>query len=709
MHDRSSGKLGVHAKEGRWVSYDIHSKGHRVYWKDKKTITVERGVVFSKSQLPMMVDDEEVEVVTTTGESVTNEGESAGEEARMPTNAPSGEDEQSVAQSPAIPVNPTLPPVEVRRSSRLKKASQYVKDIESGEFLATREKGKLPKGMQKPSEEIEMTGVEEEIDAIAMAAQMGEVGGYEPASLAEAMCSPGWPYWKEAMAEEIKALQDHKTWRIDKPPKDANIVGCRWVYHLKRDAAGNIARYKARLVAQGFSQVPGVDFNETYAPVAKMASIRTILALAADLDYEIHQVDVKNAYLNGKFEDEVVYMKLPPGVKLTEDKSLVCLLLKPLYGLKQAGRYWYQRMRRELEGRLRLIRCEVDHAVFTLEGRASGKGEKSGCEDEKAMIVAHVDDLTLVTSSLVLMQRVKGEISRAFQIRDMGEINWILGFSVKRNREKRTISLSQESYIRAIVKRYGFEDLKPSAVPMSPGCKLSTADSPKTPQEFSEMKDKPYREAIGAAQYASVGTRPDITYVVSQLSKYLEKPGLAHWNAVKCLYHYLAGTADYAITYGETESNLVGYCDADGSAGEDRKAVSGYAFMVNGGAVSWSSKKQEIISLSTTEAEYVAMTHASKELIWLRTLIGQTFGDIVDPTTLHSDNQSAIALTKDHQYHARTKHIDIRFHFIRWIIGEGKIKLVYCPTGDMLADTLTKPLPSAKVKHFATSLGLRCV
>jgi hypothetical protein len=157
------------------------------------------------------------------------------------------------------------------------------------------------------------------------------------------------------------------------------------------------------------------------------------------------------------------------------------------------------------------------------------------------------------------------------------------------------------------------------------------------------------------------------------------------------------------------ENNLMGYCDADGSAGEDWKAVSGYAFMVNGGAVSWSSKKQEIISLLTTEAEYVAMTHASKELIWLRTLIGQTFGDIIGPTTLHSDNQSVIALTKDHQYHAHTKHIDIRFHFIRWIIEEGKIKLVYCPTGDMLADTLTKLLLSAKVKHFASSLGLRRV
>jgi hypothetical protein len=207
--------------------------------------------------------------------------------------------------------------------------------------------------------------------------------------------------------------------------------------------------------------------------------------------------------------------------------------------------------------------------------------------------------------------------------------------------------------------------------------------------------------------YAATGTRPDIAYAVSILAKFNQEPGLAHWKALKRVYAYLAGTLDHKLTYGCESHDLLGYSDADGSMHEERKAISGYAFLINGGAVSWKSQKQEIIALSTTEAEYVAMTHATKEALWLRSFVGEIFGKIEEPTTVYGDNQSAIALTKDQQYHARTKHIDIRFHFIRWIVAEGKIKLTYCPTEDMLADCLTKALPSAKLKHFAMSFGLR--
>ena len=223
------------------------------------------------------------------------------------------------------------------------------------------------------------------------------------------------------------------------------------------------------------------------------------------------------------------------------------------------------------------------------------------------------------------------------------------------------------------------------------------------------MRNIPYREAVGAMMYAMLGTRPDISYAVTTLSKFSSNPGSAHWEAVKKVYRYLAGTRELWLTFGGIEKELVGYADADGSMNEDRHALSGYVFLVDGGAVSWSTKRQEIVSLSTTESEYVAATHATKEALWLRSLIGQIFGAFTDATTLFSDNQSAIALSKDHQYHARSKHIDVRFHFIRWIVEDGKIRLIYCPTGEMVADTLTKALPSPKVKHFAAELGLRTV
>ena len=221
------------------------------------------------------------------------------------------------------------------------------------------------------------------------------------------------------------------------------------------------------------------------------------------------------------------------------------------------------------------------------------------------------------------------------------------------------------------------------------------------------MRDVPYREAVGALNWAALATRPDIAFAVATVARFAANPGPAHWEAVKRIYRYLAGTRDLWLSYGETKRTLEGYADADGSMAEDRRAITGYAFLIDGGAISWSSKRQEIVSLSTTKSEYVAVTHRMKEALWLCSLLSEVFGTITAPTTLFSDNQAAIALMRDHQYHSRTKHIDVRYHFIRWVIEQGSLRLIYCPTNDMVADALTKALPSVKVKHFAAGLGLR--
>ena len=292
------------------------------------------------------------------------------------------------------------------------------------------------------------------------------------------------------------------------------------------------------------------------------------------------------------------------------------------------------------------------------------------------------------------------------EITDLGELHWLLGIEVRRVREQRRLYLSQRSYIDSILRRYGFQDLKPVSIPMDPNVRLSSAQSPSTSHAFARMRDVPYHEAVGSLMYAALGTRPDIAYAVQSVSRFSSRPGEAHWEAVKRIFRYLKGSADLWLAYGGEARELTGYADADGSMAEDRHAISGYTFILNGGAISWSAKRQEIISLSTTESEYVAVTHAAKEALWLRSLLTQLFPSALTPTTLFSDNQSAIALTKDHQYHARTKHINIRYHFIRWIIENGSLRLVYCPTDDMIADVLTKALPSPKVKHFAAELGL---
>ncbi len=411
----------------------------------------------------------------------------------------------------------------------------------------------------------------------------------------------------------------------------------------------------------------------------------------------IHQINVKSAYLNGKLtDDEKVYMRPAPGYPPPGFKSnQVLKLVKTLYGLKQSGRRWYQHLVWILCNNLGYSQCDVDQAVFFKRN-----------DGELTVIVVHVKDCTIALTSLKEIVALKKGMGRFVEVTDLGELHWILGIEVKHNRELRELYLSQHSYLDTILRWYNFDDLKPVSIPMDPNIKLSSSQCPSTAAEVARMCDVLYIKAVGSLMWAMLGTRPDIAFAVQTVSRFSQNPGLAHWEAVKRIYRYLKGTRDLWLRYGGKEKKLEGYVDADGSMAEDRHAITGYAFLLNGGTVSWASKRQEIVSLSTTESEYVAATHGTKEAMWLRSLIAQVFSPIKDATTVYSDNQSAIALSQDHQYYARTKHIDVRFHFIRWVISEGTIQLVYCPTNAMVADALTKVLPSAKVKHFANELGL---
>ncbi len=263
------------------------------------------------------------------------------------------------------------------------------------------------------------------------------------------------------------------------------------------------------------------------------------------------------------------------------------------------------------------------------------------------------------------------------------------------------------AYIKSIVDQFSLTDAKPVNTPMIPGAVYSKQDAPSGPAEAVRMKKTPYREAIGSLMYAAVATHPDIAYAVSTLSQFLDNPGEAHWNAVKRVFRYLSGTANLALTYGGERHDLTGYTDADGATQEHQRAISGHAFLIDGGTVSWSSRKQELVTLSTAEAEYVAATHAAKEGIWLRRILGELFPPVLPTTILYCDNQAACKLATTNNFHARTKHIDVRYHFIRQAIEDCTLDIVYCPTDDMVADTLTKAVPSWKVKGFASALGLR--
>ncbi|PSR87279.1 hypothetical protein PHLCEN_2v5213 [Hermanssonia centrifuga] len=420
-------------------------------------------------------------------------------------------------------------------------------------------------------------------------------------------------------------------------------------------------------------------------------------AIAAIEDDELVQTDIKSAFLYGCMEPgEDVYLVPPKGITLPGLKPRQVLKLRAcLYGLKQAGRQWYQKLRDALR-QIGFTRSQFDHAVFY---QRLSPAEGSGT----ATIFCHVDDMGLKANKKYMPHLIAALRSR-FKLSKGGQIHYLLGMHI----EKRTISFSQSAYINRILTRYRFDEIRTVTTPMDPNVALSKEQCTTSERQQEEMKNKPYREALGTLMYASVGTRPDITYAVSTLAKFSQNPGPTHWTALKRVFAYLCGTQHYTLTLGGNSSPiLTGYCDSDGMSHPDRHPIAAYVFTI-GGAISWSSKRQDIVCLSTTEAEYIALTHAAKEAIWLHHLLDEVFPKRFKlPITVYSDNQGAIALSKDDRFHTRTKHIDIRFHFVRQYVEDGTLSITYLPTDRMLADALTKALAGPQLTKLAGAIGLQ--
>jgi hypothetical protein len=516
----------------------------------------------------------------------------------------------------------------------------------------------------------------------------------DPKTLKEAQSCSDWPKWQEAMDREIATLEEAGTWNTVPRPAGKNIVGSKWVFRIKRKADSNIKKYKARLVARRFTQKFGVDYFDTFSPVAWLASFRTILAFAARNDWNINTFDFNGVYLNGELSaEEDIYMQAPPRYE-TQGES-VKHLCKSLYGLKQAGHKWYDTLCRALTD-LGFHVNNTDPGIFSIHDKT-----------HITVLAVHVDDCVITGSSEELISKYKRELDSRYSLTDLGPIHWLLGIKVTRNRDAHTVLLLQVSYINTILSRFSLSDAKPVATPIVPSTSYSKTDAPTDANEAGHMKKIPYCKAVSSLMYAAVATHPDITFAISTLSQFLDNPGEAHWEGVKHVFRYLAGTKTHSLTFGNEQHDLLGFTDADGTSQEHRHAISGFTFLIDGRAVSWASRKQEIITLSTAEAEYVATTHAAKESIWLRRLIGPLFGHFNSPITLFCDNQAVLHLATDDNYHAQTKHIDICYHFIRQTISNKKIKIKYCPTEEMTADILTKALPKFKVVLHLQTLGIR--
>jgi transposase InsO family protein len=531
----------------------------------------------------------------------------------------------------------------------------------------------------------------------------------EPKSLQDALKRPDKDQYIQAAIDEIDAHMENGTWRLRQLPHGRKAIGSRWVFKVKRDADGKVERYKARLVAKGYAQRPGVDFDETFAPTARFAALRSVIALAAVNDLELESVDISTAFLNGEIDAEV-FMEIPEGLGVENGRGdkWVLELLKGLYGIKQGPRIWSKKLHKELDD-MGFVRLDCDHSVFVYER-----------DGTKLIIPVHVDDLIIASKSKSAISEFKHELAKRFKLKDNGPTSFFLGVKLTRDRASRTISLSQPAYIQSILDEFsgaGPDGVFNSAItPMGDGQILSEKDCPTTDEEKADMKDVPYRAVIGKLLYLSIATRPDIAYAVSVLCRFLQNPGRTHWNAAKRVLRYLKGTKDLKLIYSPHNTShppitstvpFYTYSDADhGGNPDNSRSTGGFVSLVGGGAVHWSSRLHRQVSLSSTEAEYVAGSMAGQEIIWMRYLFEELGFSNDKASLLFMDSNSAIQVAKNPEHQSTMKHVHRYYHWVRERVNGGEIQIIHTPGNDNVADIFTKPLHKSKFLHFRPLLGL---
>lgn len=511
----------------------------------------------------------------------------------------------------------------------------------------------------------------------------------EPTNRSEALQRDDKIHWQDAMQEEYNALMKNKTWTLEQLPPGKKAIGSKWTYKIKTDANGNIIKHKARLVAQGFSQKYGIDYDEVFAPVVKQATIRTLLTVAGVKKMQIKHIDIRTAFLNGDITEEI-YMKQPEGYIETHKRNLVCRLHKSLYGLKQSARAWNTKLNSILVNN-GFRRGSADQCLYTKK-----------FENSYLYLLIYVDDILVACENEEGITHSENILQNSFEVTLLGNVTNFLGLQIERD-ENGICSIHQQKYINKVIETFLTENAKPSKIPLDPGYyKLCNK---------SKLLDtnETYRKAIGSLLYIAINTRPDIAASVSILSRKISNPTELDWSEVKRMIRYLIGTKEYKLKLGNNTSTdrLIGYVDADwGENCIDRKSNSGYLFQLHGGTINWVSRKQTCVSLSSTEAEYISLAEACQDMKWTQYLLKDLNIMSNQPPLIYEDNQSCLKMLKAEKLNSRTKHIDIKYHFTRELENTGKVEFKYCPTEKMIADILTKPLASIKMKTLSNELGL---
>jgi len=494
--------------------------------------------------------------------------------------------------------------------------------------------------------------------------------------------------WITAMVTELDALNRLKTWSLVPRPSDRRIVKCRWVYAVKRSITGLVEKFRARLVAKGFSQKAGIDFDETFFPVVKYDSLRIILSIAAAQNLDLFQFDVSSAFLYGELTEEI-YLEQPEGFCVSGREGDVYRLHKSLYGLKQAGRVWNAKFD-GLVTTFGLIPSAVDPCVYHYQ------------KDNVYLILClWVDDGLLVCNTAKLVSDFFSYLQTHFEMKPK-LVDRFFGLHISRDRANHKLFVSQPSYTANLLSAFNMTNCDSVSTPADPNSRLSVSQLP-----LDSLVKFPYRNAVGALLHLCV-TRPDLNYAVGQVAKYSSNPDQSHINAVKRIFAYVRGTANYGICFGSNKDDcLIAFCDADYAGDIDtRRSTTGYVVMLNGGPVTWGSRQQQCVSLSTTEAEYVAACETTRQIAWLRNLL-QDVGIVQKaPTPLFCDNQGAIHLSKNPENHKRTKHIDVQYHYVRKSQAEGVISTQYVSTTKQSADMFTKALSRPIFKMSRESISV---
>lgn len=486
--------------------------------------------------------------------------------------------------------------------------------------------------------------------------------------------------WEKAMHEEIESLNQNNTWILVDKPEGQKILNSRWIFKIKINPDGT-KRYKARLVIKGCSQIEGIDYTETFSPVVRFDTVRTMLSIAVKDDLILGQFDIKTAFLHGTLKENI-YMRQPDGIN--DGSKKVCKLVKSLYGLKQAPRCW------------------TEHFGTFVKNFGFKESEADPClyiylkDCKKLLLSIYVDDGLLAASHESLLDLFFDSLKKEFDSTTTKEVKSFLGLEIYRLKNN-SIFISQEKYAEKILERYNMRDSNPVSTPIETGWNQTNSDK--------RNNAVPYREAVGNLTFLQVVSRPDIGFAVNIASRNLENPTDESWSLVKRILRYIKGTTDKGLLYSKS-GVFETYCDADFAGDKDtRKSTTGVVCIYSNAAITWQSKRQNCVALSTTEAEYISAAAAAKEMVWIKRLLNDC-QNYCNEYMLYVDNASAIKLIKNPELHQRSKHIDVRYHYVRNLYRDGLINVHYIQSEKQIADIFTKALPKPQFVNLRSKLGL---